>query len=478
MTLGSTDAYKLTMAEAGYPLREETFYYAHRRGGPALLPFDAAAEVARLLPMADDAAFSQLERAGHAPSAGTRAALSQRERVRVTAIPRGSWFLPGEPAFSVTGPSALVSWLEPQLVMLAYRIQLATLARLRPERVGVEVAEVSCSRQREIVLQTLDAAECVAPEVRVDSDAYFKRAFDRASALVRVVEDPARLFEIGLRAATCPEQHALALAACREAGIVKTSHIAGALVLGLSAVGTMGHEHVQRFFSDAAAFAAMRDRVPGQVSYLLDTFDTLRSGLPAAYALMAARGTRDSVRFDSGDKEKQYRAAVALADALDLEPSLILEDGFDLEQTAHFEALRRELGFPAQRQTYGYGGHLVAEPQYGSLKRNRVAAVYKLSETGGRACMKFADAPGAQKQSVPGRPVVFRRISGEGAMGVIGQDGEDVPSGMRQLSGAPEPFGAPLLDAQPELSAATRALIRTAQIDRERQLAQGAEVAA
>jgi hypothetical protein len=41
---------KLSMAEAGYPLRRETFYLSHRLGGPQMVPFDTEALVARLLP--------------------------------------------------------------------------------------------------------------------------------------------------------------------------------------------------------------------------------------------------------------------------------------------------------------------------------------------------------------------------------------------------------------------------------------------
>ena len=33
------------MAEAGWPLRRETFYYSHRKGGAQLLPFDIEAEL-------------------------------------------------------------------------------------------------------------------------------------------------------------------------------------------------------------------------------------------------------------------------------------------------------------------------------------------------------------------------------------------------------------------------------------------------
>ena len=40
-SLLATDAYKFSMAAAGFPLRTETFTYTHRRGGPHFLPFDA-----------------------------------------------------------------------------------------------------------------------------------------------------------------------------------------------------------------------------------------------------------------------------------------------------------------------------------------------------------------------------------------------------------------------------------------------------
>ena len=51
-------------------------------------------------------------------------------------------------------------------------------------------------------------------------------------------------------------------------------------------MGTMGHEHVQRYGADEPAFRAMRERRPGRSSYLLDTYDTIRSGIPAAFKLI------------------------------------------------------------------------------------------------------------------------------------------------------------------------------------------------
>jgi len=36
----ASDGYKFSMAEAGFPLRPETFYGSHRRGGWQCVPLD------------------------------------------------------------------------------------------------------------------------------------------------------------------------------------------------------------------------------------------------------------------------------------------------------------------------------------------------------------------------------------------------------------------------------------------------------
>ena len=119
----------------------------------------------------------------------------------------------------------------------------------------------------------------------------------------------------------------------------------GARDLGLVPVGTMGHEHVQRYGSDDAAFRAMSERRPNRSSYLLDTFDTVRSGIPAALALIAERaGEGDSIRYDSGDKVAQYRFACAESKRLGVRPVQILEDGFDA--ALRWEASRGGALFP------------------------------------------------------------------------------------------------------------------------------------
>jgi nicotinate phosphoribosyltransferase len=461
-----TDGYKVSMAEAGWPLRRETFYYVHRKG-LGVVPFDLEKELKALLPAlaADDLVFLNANQ--YEPGAAFRAAFARTGELKVSALPKGAAFLPREPVFSVTGPSAVVSWLEPLLLMWSWRIQLATEALLRPQSLPALLSGLTCEAQAELAKRTLDELGVKAPAVTVDSAGYQARVAARARELREIVGDPGRLFEVGLRAASCMEQHLLALAALKGEGVTRTSNIWGAKQLGLVPVGTMGHEHVQRYGSDDAAFRAMAERRPQRSSYLLDTFDTMASGIPAAFALIAERpNEKDSIRYDSGDKEAQYRFAAAEAKKLGIRPVQILEDGFDAPQTRRFEVLRQEVGWKPEEQVYGYGGYFIAGPTGSPLTRDKVAAVYKLSQTGHRPTMKFANEAGSGKQSVPGRPVLFRRRAGEGPAGIIGQEGEAPPDGYFLLTGNALESAASLANVDAggsaELSKASAALVAEA----------------
>ncbi len=69
-----TDGYKFSMAEAGWPLREETFYASHRKGGLQVLPFDVEKEVRAILPTAEAADWEFLARNDYEMGAGFKAA--------------------------------------------------------------------------------------------------------------------------------------------------------------------------------------------------------------------------------------------------------------------------------------------------------------------------------------------------------------------------------------------------------------------
>jgi nicotinic acid phosphoribosyltransferase len=429
-SLLATDGYKFSMAEAGWPLRTETFHYAHRKGGPQVLPVDVPAFLRSLLPRPTGDDYRYLAEHSYEMGPGFKAAIVQTDALEIRALPRGAVFYDREPVFTVTGPSAVVSWLEPLVLMLNYRIQVSSRAE--------EVRVVTCERQREIVRETLDAVGLPSPAIEIDSDGYYGRVLATAKALVEAVKDPDRIFEVGMRSASCLEQHEIALRACREAGILRTSNVLLARTLGMIPVGTMGHEHVQRYGADEPAFRAMRERRPGRSSYLLDTYDTIRSGIPAAFKLIREDPSRhDSIRYDSGDKEKQYRFAVELAKSQGIRPVMILEDGWDLALTQRFEALREEVGLEARG----------AVLRLWRLSRRRDRARDADAGQGRRRVEAVADRRHANYE-VRGRgearqgkhprpPVLWRRMQGGGPAGIIGQENEVVPAGYEAWGAAP-----------------------------------------
>lgn len=422
-----TDGYKFSMAEAGWPLREETFYYSHRKGGPAILPIDIPTFILNNMPFASERDLVYLDENEYSLGIGARTAIGSHSLLKINALPKNSIFYPGEPAFSLTGPSALVSWFEPKLLQINFLIQVATLAVSNPELFQKQMAIRNCAEEVIMIRELLDSMKIKAPPMEARPEEYRKAVFNTAKALVQAVEDPDRIFEVGLRSASCRVMHRIALEACKEAGIKRTSNVSGAQELRMKPVGTMGHEHVMRYGNDEAAFRAMRDRRPYRSSYLLDTYDTFLSGLPAAFRVMAENpGRGDSIRYDSGNKEAQYLYAVSKAREMGVEPIHILEDALDLEQTVRFEILRKQLGIPGSQQVYGYGGALVAKPGFGALHRDLVAAVYKLSQTGPKAVMKFGNESNGGKMSIPGKPVVWRRMGdpGTSAPGIVAQEGE------------------------------------------------------
>jgi nicotinic acid phosphoribosyltransferase len=418
-----TDAYKFSMAQAGFPLRQETFHLTLRRGGPFYIPFDFAQVVKALCPSPPKVSEeSFLYEGGYTLTPAMREALTRE--ITVHAAPKGSWVLAGEPIFTVTGPSFLVSWLEPLCIMLHYPIQIGTvLASKRELRTST-----TCMSEREIlrlVLQQFNKNLSDA-SINCDDSLYADNARYAAARVLGALRNDRGVFEVGLRAATCMEQHEIALRICHAAGFQKTSNVWLARKLMMDAVGTTGHEHQQRWGSDRQAFRAVRDMRPGDASYLFDTYDPMNVGIPEVFSVAREQPSAPfTVRFDSGNQEAQLRALVAI-EAEGILPRYIFEDGYTATRMQENERLCDLLGIDTDRRAYGFGGYLVSQPSISDYNRDAVSAAYKLSNTGGHPTMKFSGTPG--KISVPGKPVILRRVdSAAGPVSMVAQDGETVP---------------------------------------------------
>ncbi len=239
-----------------------------------------------------------------------------------------------------------------------------------------------------------------------------------------------RMFEVGMRAAGSVADHNDTVRLLAELGLGMTSSGIAARAASITAGGSMGHRYTQRYSDDYSAFADALDRVlaykrergiKGKVklSFLLDTRDTLRAGLPAAIRVMKERFAEIvehvelSVRLDSGDLAAQL---VVVIRAFQSEfggsgwlPGIILESGLTPEDLDIFERIAAAEGHPRNRLGYGIGEYVA-----GGTLRSFTGMVYKLSSVAGRPKMKFADEEGGAKESYPGNvTLVEREVAGE-----------------------------------------------------------------
>ena len=436
-----TDGYKFSMAQAGFPLRHETFYFSFRRGGWQYNPYDLEKKVAELLPAPpSDDEYAYLADNNYRLTEGMRQALKGDLKVR--AVPQGVWFGDQEPVLTTSGPSFLVSWPEAKITWLNYGIQLATWLKLTDEGPDEKTpVTVICDEHEAVVQEVFDLLKTRRQIVR--DDTYPERLLEGAREIVDALDggDVAlRVIEGGMRSAVCMDHHRMVLEACREVGITRTSNVRVARELGLIASGTAGHEHSQRSGKDPVAYANYMDRVCGLVSCLSDTTSTLNSGLPATIAIALSNTLRDFLfRLDSGDRMSYFHIAAVRFMQERVENVIINVAGdVNAQMIRDSEPLRKIVKWTANRLSYMIGGQLTAVTLPTELTRSRVASVYKLCMTGGRPTMKLGDDVGVGKRSTPGHPVTWRRLRGSGPVGVIGQLDEPVPEDYILLNGNPE----------------------------------------
>ncbi len=105
------------------------------------------------------------------------------------------------------------------------------------------------------------------------------------------------LFEFGARRGHGPLAGLLAARSAMIAGFAGTSHVEAARRLGVPAVGTMAHSWVQSFPTEAEAFSTFARAFPGNVTLLVDTYDTLEGVRLAA----SIEPPIHAIRIDSGD---------------------------------------------------------------------------------------------------------------------------------------------------------------------------------
>lgn len=273
-------------------------------------------------------------------------------------------------------------------------------------------ADVFAVREGEIVFPT-------EPIVRVEGNVVetqlietlllntlnFESLIATKAARIRHAAGDRLLVDFGLRRA----QGMGGIQASRAAiagGFDKTSNVYSAFHFGLESTGTMAHSWVQSFPDEYQAFRAFADQYPEGCILLLDTYDTLNSGLPNAIRVgkeMEQAGSRlFGIRLDSGDLAYLSKQARKILDEAGMEYVRIVASN-QLDEYI-IESL---IDQHAPIDAFGVGTSLVTGKDEAALD-----GVYKLSMINGKPTMKLSD--NIKKSTLPGRKSLYRFTDAKG----------------------------------------------------------------
>ena len=132
----------------------------------------------------------------------------------------------------------------------------------------------------------------------------FQSLIATKTARVWLASKKGNIMEFGLRRAQGPDGAMSASRAAFIGGAAGTSNTLAGKRYGIPVMGTMAHSWIMSFPSELEAFEAYAKIYPTKTIFLIDTYDTLKSGIKNAIiagAKLVEQGYNFGVRLDSGD---------------------------------------------------------------------------------------------------------------------------------------------------------------------------------
>ncbi len=218
-----------------------------------------------------------------------------------------------------------------------------------------------------------------------------------------------KVLEFGLRRAQGWDGALSASRAAYIGGAVATSNTLAGKTYGIPVSGTMAHSWVMAFPSELESFEKFADLYPDKAILLIDTYDTLRSGLENAIQIgkkLKEKGKRLGVRIDSGDLAYLSQKVRERLDREGLEDALITASN-DLNE----EIIHQLVTDGAPIDLWGVGTHLVTGGSSASF-----SGVYKLAakEFDGMMLPTIKVSNNIEKTTNPGKKQVYRFFDDEG----------------------------------------------------------------
>lgn len=195
----------------------------------------------------------------------------------------------------------------------------------------------------------------------------------KSSKICRATCGKGAVMEFGLRRAQGPDAGIFGARAAIIGGCASTSNLITGQMFHVPVAGTMAHSWVMDYPSEYEAFRAYAAAYPDSCMLLVDTYDTLRSGVPNAIRVF--RELRENghepkgIRLDSGDLAYLSKKARAMLDEAGFPNALICVSG-DLDERSISSLLQQG----AKIDSWGIGTKLITSEDLPSL-----GGVYKLS---------------------------------------------------------------------------------------------------
>ena len=193
-------------------------------------------------------------------------------------------------------------------------------------------------------------------------------------------------------------------------GAAGTATVSAGKAFGIPVLGTMAHSFVQSFDTEYEAFKAYAEIYPDSCILLVDTYDTLKSGIPNAIrvaeeVLQPMGKTLAGIRIDSGDIAYLTKKARMMLDVAGLTDTKI-----SISNSLDEYLIRSVLEQGARIDSFGVGENMItskSSPVFGG--------VYKMAamEKDGQIIPKIKISENKEKITNPGYKKVYRLIENE-----------------------------------------------------------------
>lgn len=237
----------------------------------------------------------------------------------------------------------------------------------------------------------------------------------KSSKICRATGGQGVVMEFGLRRAQGPDAGVNGARAAIIGGCSSTSNVMAGKMFDVPVAGTMAHSWIMDYPTEYEAFRAYADAYPDNCVFLVDTYDTLRSGVPNAIKvfkeLREAGHTPKGIRLDSGDLAYLSKKARKMMDEAGFPDAFICVSG-DLDERSINSLVQQG----AKIDVWGVGTKLITSEDLPAL-----GGVYKLSaviEKNGKVTPKIKLSDNTAKITNPAFKKLYRLYDKENGMAI------------------------------------------------------------